>query len=79
MYCITLHDTETEEIIGLVTPVVETAFDKFSDFIRESWTKFQPYLRDELDSDYSIEDFVEWHNENNEVKIDWVLNDYIQL
>lgn len=79
MYCIKLHDTETEEIIGMVHPIQVMDFDKFLDLIRESWTKFQPYLRDELDSDYSIEDYVEWHNENNEVKIDWVLYDSIQL
>lgn len=79
MYCITLHDTETEEVIGLVTPIEKMNFDTFEDLIRKSWTAFQPYLRDELESDYSIEDFVEWHNENNEVKIDWVLNEFIQL
>jgi hypothetical protein len=79
MYVVTLHDTETEDIIGLVTPEEPMNFTKFMDLIRKSWTDFQPYLRDVLESDYSIEDFIDWHNENNEVKIDWVLNEFIQL
>lgn len=79
MYCITLHDTETEEIIGMVAPVKTMNFPDFEKLIRESWTAFQPYLHDELESDYSIEDYVEWHNENYEVKIDWVLNEFIKL
>lgn len=79
MYCIILNDTQTEEMIGLVTAVVPMNFPEFENLIRESWTKFQPYLRDELESDYSIEDFTEWHNLNNEVQIDWVLSDSIQL
>jgi len=36
MFCITLHDTETEDIIGLVTPVEKMNFDTFEDLIRKS-------------------------------------------
>lgn len=79
MFVIILHDTETEDIIGMVTPKVLMNFGTFEDLIRKSWTLFQPYLREELESDYSIEDFVEWHNESYDIKIDWVLNDFIQL
>ncbi len=51
-------------------------FDKFYNKVRESWTKFND---DDLADDYSIEDFVEWHNDNNELQIDWVVSDFIQL
>lgn len=78
MQAITLHNTNTEEIIGMVTPVEPMDFDKFLDLVRESFIKF--HKSDEfMDGDYSIEDFVDYHNEHNEIKIDWVLNDFIQL
>lgn len=79
MFCITLHDTETEIIIGMVAPVETMNFNTFEDLIRKSWTAFQPYMLNKLNSEYSIEDYVEWHNTNYEVKIDWVLNEFIQL
>ena len=78
MYTITLHDTESEEIIGLVTPEKPMDFPKFEDLVRKSWTAFHssPEFND---GDYSIEDYVEYHNANYKVQIDWVVNDFIQL
>lgn len=77
MYTITLHNTETEEIVGLVAPVKEMDFDKFYDVIMESFVKF--HKEPNFDGDYSIDDFVDFHNENHPVQIDWVINDFIQL
>ena len=34
---------------------------------------------EELAEDYSIEDFVDYHNENSKMQIDWVVSDFIQL
>jgi hypothetical protein len=79
MVTITLHDTDTEEIVGMVTPkspIVD--FDKFEDAVRKSFIAF--HKSEEFnDGDYSIEDFVEYHNANNTLEIDWVLNEFIQL
>lgn len=78
MQTVTLHRTDDEEIIGMVTPVKPMDFDKFLDLIRDSFIKY--HKSDEyMEGDYSIEDFVEYHNKYNEVQIDWVLNDFIQL
>jgi hypothetical protein len=76
MYAITLHDTESEEIVGHVYPKNLIDFDKFHDEIYTSWVSFNS---NDLDEDYSIEDFVEFHNVNSDVEIDWLLVDYIQL
>ena len=78
MQTITLHDTETEEIIGQITPTEKVDFILLYDTVKESYISF--HKTEEFNNgDYSIEDFVEWHNQNNEIKIDWVLNDFIQL
>lgn len=79
MQTITLHNTDTEEIMGIVYPVSPTVdYSFFCDILRKSFIDFH---KSEAfnDGDYSIENFVEWHNENNEIEIDWVLNDFIQL
>lgn len=76
MQAIFLHDTDTEEIVGLVTPIEEVDFNKFWDEVYASWVSFNS---NDLDDDYSIEDFVEFHNENYKLKIDWVIAHFIQL
>ena len=76
MQAIYIHDTETEEIIGLVSPVEPIDFNKFEDEVIRTWTKFNS---EELDFNYDIEDFVEYHNENSTVKIESVFTGYIQL
>jgi hypothetical protein len=78
MYTVVIHDSETEEIMGSVTQAdgCSMDFDKFYDTVRKSWAKFND---EGLTDDYSIEDFVEWHNDNNELQIDWVLSEFIQL
>jgi len=78
MQILFLHNTDTEEIVGEVMPVGRVDFDYFRDEVRKSFISF--HKSDEFnDGDYSIEDFVEWHNENNVLKIDWILTDFIQL
>lgn len=76
MQAIFIHDTESEEIMGLVTPLKETAFDIFDDDVRRTWAKFN---NEGLAEDYTIEDFVDYHNENSSLKIDYVVTDFIQL
>ena len=78
MQAIILHNTDTEEIVGMVTPIGTVDFDYFRDEVRKSFEKFHKSAEFN-DGDYSIEDFVEWHNVNNEMEIDWVLTDFIQL
>jgi hypothetical protein len=78
MITITLHDTDTEEIVGMVTPQSPINFDKFENVIRKSFIAFHK-SESFNDGDYSIEDFVEYHNANNSFEIDWVANEFIQL
>jgi len=75
MYAIALHDTETEEVVGYVYPIETMNLPDFDDKLRESWTAYQDILEDV----YTIEDFIEWHNENNEMEIDFAIIDFIQL
>ncbi len=76
MQVLIIHDTETEEIVGMVTPVKLVDFDKFSNEVWKTWKAFND---DGLAEDYSIDDFVDYHNDNSEMEIDWVVSDYIQL
>jgi len=75
MYAIALHDTETEEIMGYVHPIHPLNMDTFDDNLRSSWTAYQEVKED----DYCIEDFIDWHNENHEMLIDYLIVDFIQL
>ena len=75
MYAIALHDTETEEVVGYVYPIETMNLPDFDDKLRESWTAYQDILEDV----YTIEDIIEWHNENNEMEIDFAIIDFIQL
>jgi len=76
MQAIYIHDTETEEIVGLVSPLKKIDFDKFQDDVYTSWVSFNS---NDLAEDYNIEDYVDFHNQHSEMKIDSVLTDYIQL
>lgn len=76
MQVLIIHDSETEEPIGLVSPLLEVDFTIFDNKVRATWQKFN---NDGLAEDYSIEDFVDFHNENSDLKIDWVISDFIQL
>ena len=78
MQTITLHDTESEEIMGMVTTIHDVDFDKFYDEVKRTWIDFQKTEVCE-EGDYSIEDFVEFHNENSKMEIDYVINEFIQL
>jgi hypothetical protein len=76
MQILVIHDSETEEIVGMVTPLGIVDFNKFDDEVRRTWSAFND---EGLAEDYSIEDFVDYHNENSEMQIDWVVSDFIQL
>ena len=77
MQIITLHHTDTEEIMGSVCPIGKINFDEFYDEIYKSFSNY--HKSDEYDYFYDIDDFVEYHNNNSEIKIDSVVSDYIQL
>lgn len=75
-YFVTLHSTETEEIVGHVAPIEPMDIDKFDDVLRVSWADYEKQADDD---DYCIEGFVEFHNKNYEPQIDWVVESFIQL
>jgi hypothetical protein len=91
MQVLIIHSTETEEILGMVTPKKPIDFDKFDDEVRRTWTDFQKddvrnrwavdndYEEDMQVGEFSIEDFVDFHNTFSYLDIDWVVSDYIQL
>lgn len=82
MKIIILHDTETEEIMGMVYLVdAKIAFNEFFEEIWESWTQFNKINSEMLQNEegYSVQDFVKFHNENNEMKIAEPESDEIQL
>lgn len=77
MQIITLHHTDTEEVIGSVYPKEVIDFDDFYDEIYKSFSEY--HKSDDYDYHYDIDNFVEYHNNNSEIKIDSVVSDYIQL
>lgn len=76
---ITLHHPQNEDVLGLVAPVENKHdFTKFFDAVWKTWEQFNREL--DIDAcDDVIEDFVEFHNENSEIKIESVINEFIQL
>lgn len=77
MQIVTLHHTDTEEVMGSVYPIEKIDFD---DFYNEVYKTFSEYHKsDDFDYYYDIDDFVEYHNDNSKIKIDSVVSDYIQL
>ena len=84
MYGITLHNTDTEEIVGTVTEAFESssrvdAHTLFSE-VYLTWKKFNDKHSEGLgDLDDPIEDFVEFHNYNSRIRITSICLDYIQL
>lgn len=77
MQIITLHHTDTEEIIGSVYPKEVIDFPHFYDEVYKTFSEY--HKSDEYDYYYDIDDFVEYHNNNSKIKIDSVVSDYIQL
>jgi hypothetical protein len=75
MQNIILHDTESQEIIGYVQPIKPIDYHRYYDEVYRMWVKFDRVK----EIDYSIEDFVDYHNENSEIKIDYMISDFIQL
>ena len=66
-----LLDYETSESLGIVE-VVGAPYIKFEDAeeeVKESWTDFNKLQEHELDNQ-SVDDFVEWHNENWKFQIE---------
>jgi len=76
MQILNIYDRGTEEIIGAVTTIGTHDFDKFEDEVIKTYTQF---CDEGLDEDYSIEDFVDYHNENSKIQIDWVVIGYVQI
>lgn len=77
MQIITLHHTDTEEVIGAVYPKEVIDFDDFYDEVYRTFSNY--HKSDEYDYHYDIDNFVEYHNDNSKIKIDSVVSDYIQL
>ena len=78
MQIINIHNTESEALEGTIYPLVKVNFNDFVNIVRKSFIEF--HKSDSYnDGDYLIEDFIDYHNENNEIKIDWCVGDYIQL
>lgn len=79
MQIITLHHTETEEVMGSVYPIEKINFDDFYDEVYKTFSNYQK--SDEFDyyDINDINDFVEYHNDNSKIKIDSVVSNYIQL
>lgn len=77
MQIITLHHTDTEEVIGSVYPKEVIDFDDFYDEIYKTFSEY--HKSDDYDYHYDIDNFVEYHNDNSKIKIDSVVSDYIQL
>jgi hypothetical protein len=76
MQVLIIHDTDSEEIVGMVSPIEEVDFPDFDDEVRRTWSLFND---EGLAEDYSIEDYVDFHNENSKMEIDYVVSDFIQL
>lgn len=77
MQIVTLHHTDTEEIIGSVYPKKTIDFDDFYDEIYKTFSEY--HKSDDFDYYYDIDDFVEYHNNHSKIKIDSVVSDFIQL
>lgn len=77
MQIVTLHHTDTEEVMGSVYPIEKIDFDDFYDEVYKTFSNY--HKSDEYDYHYDIDNFVEYHNDNSKIKIDSVVSDYIQL
>lgn len=77
MQIITLHNTDTEEIMGSVYPKEVIDFDDFYDEIYKTFSNY--HKSDDFEDFYDIDDFVEYHNNNSKIKIDSAISEYIQL
>lgn len=77
MQIITLHHTDTEEVMGSVYPKEVIDFDDFYDEVYKTFSNY--HKSDDFDYYYDIDDFVEYHNNNSKIIIDSVVSDYIQL
>jgi hypothetical protein len=69
-----LLDYETGESLGIVKPIGEQPFidiDGVKEELQKSWADFNKLEEHELDNQ-SVDDFVEWHNENWESQIERV-------
>lgn len=76
MQVVILHDSETEDVIGMVTSTTKADFVDLYDEVYKTWSLFNS---EGLAEDCTIEDFVDFHNESSQMIIDWVVSDFIQL
>lgn len=72
MQVIELKNKENEVTIGFVTPTENVDFPNFYNAVLTTFESL-------VDTDIEIEDFVDTHNANNELKIDWVICETIEL
>ena len=54
MQVLIIHDTDSEEIVGMVSPIEEVDFPDFDDEVRRTWSLFND---EGLAEDYSIDSF----------------------
>lgn len=77
MNFITIHNTETEEVHGHIAATEsEITASALMSQVYDSWREFD---RMEHEQPQTIEDFVDWHNENYSIKIEICYGEYIQL
>lgn len=80
MITINLYHTDSEELIGTVAPVMPIDFDTFFDTIYDSFAQFHKSDEfEEMGDDYNIDDFIAYHNEHSEVKVERVDSYFVQL
>ena len=72
---VVLLDTLTRNVIGVVVTLQDIDYLEFYDRILKSWREFDLIKPD----DYSIEHFVDYHNEIYKMQIDSALGDHIHL
>ena len=78
MQIINIHNTESQALEGTIYPLEKIDFDHLINIVHKSFIEF--HKSDSYnDGDYTIEDFGDYHNVNNEIKIDYCVGDYIQL
>jgi hypothetical protein len=72
-----LHDFDTEENMGAVIILNENEGGSLEE-LTDGWEDFNKLEEHELDNT-SVDDFVEWFNENYETQIERLTLEFIQI
>jgi hypothetical protein len=76
-YFISIHD-EDEDVLGQIGTENDTLTNPdFFELVYESWEKYQKENMGE--TIWNLNDFVEWHNKENQIQIFSFDSDFIQL